>query len=145
MAKKKITIDKIDVKVSAVAIVSSEPLYRLCWLINQQLGWQLAESEKLNVINPAYNEMQGFFMFDWIEQGTENHYYIIQNKGAQGLFDTTIKYVDYWLRIEGDADIANLCIKLKTVKEIQMIQPVDRKKFEKSLVFRFPLIDNVAM
>lgn len=141
MAKNKLITDDCDVNVSAVAIVSNEPLYRLCWLINQQLGWQLVESEKLNVINPAYNEMQGFFMFDWIEQETENHYYIIQNKGAQGIFDTTIKYVDYWLRIEGDADIAGLCTKLKTVKEIQVVQSVDRKKFgKKSLVFKFPLI-----
>ena len=31
-------------QIKVLAVVSCEPLYRVAWLINQQIGWNLAES-----------------------------------------------------------------------------------------------------
>lgn len=143
MANKLIT-DNVEAAVSVAAIVTTEPLYRLCWLINQQLGWHLAESEKLNVLNPEFKQMQGFYVFAWSDESSEIRYYIIQNKGAQGPLDSSLKYADYWLRIEGNADIADVCSKIKNISEIQIIQPITKKQLAKnSLVFKNPLYDNV--
>lgn len=126
--------------IAALAIVSCEPLYRLAWYVNQQLGWSLAESESVNVMNKDRAMIQQFFAFAWHDDENNATYYLIQNKGAQGPFDQTMKTTDYWLRIENVPDVSNILAELKKINGIQMVQeikPTDLKK--NSPVFRNPL------
>ena len=126
--------------IAALAIVSCEPLYRLAWLVNQQLGWALAESEPICVMNKDRAMLQQFFAFAWHDAENAATYYLIQNKGAQGPFDPTMKAIDYWLRIENVPNVSGILADLKKINGIQMVQeikPTDLKKT--SPVFRNPL------
>ena len=126
--------------IAALAIVSYEPLYRLAWLVNQHLGWNLAESEPINVMNKDHAMLQQFFAFVWCDAENGATYRLIQNKGAQGPFDSTMKTIDYWLRIDNVPDVSNILAELKKINGIQMVQeikPADLKKT--SPVFRNPL------
>ena len=126
--------------IAVFAIVSYEPLYRLAWLVNQQLEWKLTESETINVMNKEHTVIQQFFSFAWRDAETGAAYNLIQNKGAQGPFDSTMKAIDYWLRIENVSDVGSVLAELKKINGIQMVQeikPTDLKKT--SPVFRNPL------
>lgn len=125
---------------AALAIVSCEPMYRLAWLVNQHFGWALAESEPINVMNKDRSMIQQFFAFVWSDSENDATYRLLQNKGAQGPFDSTMKAVDYWLRLENVPDVSNILAELKKISGIQMVQeikPTDLKKT--SPVFRNPL------
>ncbi|MBO7476452.1 MAG: IPExxxVDY family protein [Salinivirgaceae bacterium] len=126
--------------IAALAIVSCEPLYRLAWLVNQQFGWALAESEPVTVMNKDHALIQQFFAFVWCDTENSVTYRLIQNKGAQGPLEPTMKTIDYWLRIDNVSDVSNILAELKKINGIQMVQeikPADLKKT--SPVFRNPL------
>jgi hypothetical protein len=126
--------------IAVFAIVSCEPLYRLAWLVNQQLGWTLSESEPVNVMNKDRNMIQQFFAFAWRDAETEATFRLIQNKGAQGTFDPTMKTIDYWLRIENMPNISNIQSELNKISEIQMVQKINPSDLKKtSPVFKTPL------
>lgn len=126
--------------IAALAIVSCEPLYRLAWLVNQQLGWALTESEPINIMNVDRAMIQQFFAFTWndIENGTT--FRLIQNKSPQGTFDSTMKAIDYWLRIENVPDVSIIQGELKKISGIQMVQMINPSDLKKtSPVFKTPL------
>ena len=84
--------------------------------------------------------IQQFFAFAWRDAENGVTYYLIQNKGAQGPFDPTMKAIDYWLRIENVPDVSAIMADLKKINGVQMVQeikPGDLKKT--SPVFRNPL------
>ncbi len=133
----KLSTVKISCEIGAIAIVSSEPLYRLCWLLNQHFGWSLSETGKLSLMHPERKEIQSFYAYCWHDEATNTKYLLIQNKGAQGPFDTTLKQADYWLRIEGGANITDISAKIKSMNEIQLSQVIKRSDLKKnSFVFQ---------
>jgi hypothetical protein len=108
--------------IGLLAIISSEPIYRLSWLLNQQLGISLSEGKSLNVLHLKRHEIQSFNIFECVVEEEEFHYFLIQNKGQQGPFDEENKQVDYWLRIEGDnPSIPEIFKKVKLIKEINLV------------------------
>ena len=84
--------------------------------------------------------MQQFVVFSWCDTENGAAYHLIQNKGAQGALESSMKAVDYWLRVENAEDFDAIILSIKNIPEVQMvheIKPSDLKK--NSLVFRNPL------
>lgn len=126
--------------IKVLAIMSYEPQYKVAWLLNQRFGWNLAESEVLNITSKEMNEMRQFVVFSWNNTENGNNYYLIQNKCACGLLESTMRVVDYWLRIEGDADMSDIALNIKKIDGVQMTQEMKPDNFKKkSVVFRSPL------
>ncbi|MBO7495878.1 MAG: IPExxxVDY family protein [Salinivirgaceae bacterium] len=128
-----------EVMIKVLAVVSYEPLYRVAWLINQQLGWNLTESETLNVINKEHSQIQQFYVFSWNNPENDSAYYLIQNKGAQGALEPSLRAVDYWLRIENEENVDDIMLNIKGLAGTQMVyevKPSDLKK--NSPVFKNP-------
>ena len=111
-------------KIALFAIVSSEPLYRLSWLINQQLGWNLTEAPHIALLHQERKEMQPFFVFSFVDEAARLRYSLIQNKGSKGALAATMRQIDFWLRIEGDGetDLQAMLANIKGIKQIQLIQ-----------------------
>ena len=124
-------------EISLFAIVSSEPLYRLSWLINQQLGWNLTEAPQIELLHQERKEIQPFFVFSYVDEAAGLRYSLIQNKGSKGALTATMRQIDFWLRIEGEGetDLQTMFSSIKGIKQIQLIQQFglgDLKK-EKSI------------
>jgi len=126
--------------IKVLAIMSYEPQYKVAWLLNQMFGWNLAESEVLNITSKEMNEIRQFVVFSWSNAENGSNYYLIQNKCACGLLEPTMRVVDYWLRIEGDADMSDISLNIKKIEGVQMTQEMKPDNFKKkSVVFRSPL------
>ena len=111
-------------EIALFAIVSSEPLYRLSWLINQQLGWNLTEAPQIALLHQERKEMQPFFVFSFVDEAARLRYSLIQNKGSKGALAATMRQIDFWLRIEGDGetDLQTMLANIKGITQIQLIQ-----------------------
>jgi len=120
-------------EIAVLAIVSSEPLYRLAWLINQQTGWGLAESTEIKIIHKERKEVQPFFVFSYHDEDKKCSYSLIQNKGERGPMIATMRQIDFWLRIDGNklSDVQNLIDNLKEINQIQFVQKVEAGSMKK--------------
>lgn len=139
---KKLSVEE-TVQIKVLAVVSYEPQYKIAWLFNQRFGWSLAESEALSVINKERSVMQQFVVFSWNDVENGKTIYLIQNKGAQGILEPSMRMVDYWLRIENIDDMSSIALDIKKIEGIQLTQeviPSDLKK--NNLVFRNQLYQN---
>ncbi len=119
---------------SAIAIATDVPIYRLCWLINEVIGWNLTEGEMLQT--QKNNIAQTFFVFDWTDDMSGTKYSIIQNKSENGPFESSKKQFDYWLRIEGNADAELIAQALKMIKQIRFVQIADPSTIKDDPLFR---------
>lgn len=103
-----------------IAIVSSEPIYRLSWLINEQFGTLLTESGVHQVYHQKANLEQPFVKYSYLNPA-EVSYNLIQNKSENGLLIDEQKQVDFWLTIEhGLQKTTEVLSKLKKIKNISL-------------------------
>lgn len=125
-----------------IAVVTDEPLYRLCWLLNNNFGWSLSELEPFKVKDND-NEYS-FPVFSWIDEITRCRFCVIQNKSEQGLvFEKFVKHADFWILIESNAediditeqvadfDIAELVQTVKSIGGIRIAQEIEIGKLKK--------------
>ena len=111
---------KPDFDFTLIGIVSSEPIYRISWLINELLNIQLKESQSINIYNSKTQSRQEFLMhsFTTIE---DSFFYLIQNKGQQGVFIEEQKQVDYWIKVTNSAiESSSFVTQLNTLKNINL-------------------------
>lgn len=101
-------------------LVTSEPVYRLCWLLNTAFSISLTESEPLNCLHAKRNMLQSFMLFEAKNTEHQTSFSLIQNKGPQGFFDEDQKQVDFWLRVDGEIENTFLLSTLKKIKEINL-------------------------
>jgi len=104
-----------------IGLVTSEPLYRLSWLVNDNLNIQLKEAPPAQVYHTKRQIIQEFsiFQFDGIDT---SFFQLIQNKSQQGFLIEEQKQVDYWLKIENSTLITtDLLAKLKVLKNISLV------------------------
>lgn len=101
-----------------IGLVSSEPIYKISWLVNEKLHILLKETTPIQVYHPKKQVVQEFNRFTF-KTPLDLNYYIIENKGSQGLFIEEYKQIDFWLIIED----LNLKINhvLSTLKEIKNV------------------------
>jgi hypothetical protein len=104
-----------------IGIVTSEPLYRLSWLINEKLEIQLKEVAPIKTYHAKRQLMQEFALFQYIDEDDTN-FQLFQNKNMHGYLIEEQKQTDFWLKIEdSEISIDNFILKLKTIKNINLI------------------------
>ncbi len=103
-----------------IGLVTSEPVYRVSWLINERLDIQLKEVQALLSYHNKRQVYQEFSVFQYINDD-EEIFQLIQNKSSQGLLIEEQKQVDFWLKIENAALLVNDYLKLiKPEKNISL-------------------------
>ncbi len=129
---------KPDFDFVLIALVSSEPLYRIGWLINEHINIQLKEVEPINIIHSKRQINQEFQRFAFIND-TET-YYLVNNKSENGVLIEEQKQVDFWLKIESLNQInsADLVKNIKSIKDINLafiVDPSSLKSKQKLISF----------
>lgn len=121
-----------------IGIVSSEPIYKLSFLINDMLQIQLKESDQIKNYHQKRNVYQAFELFTYINSETEERIDLIHNKGAQGFLIEEQKQVDFWLKIEnGSLESTKIIAALKTLKNISLVLEIkpDSLKSKNNFLF----------
>ena len=121
-------------------IVSSEPIYRISWLINELLGVQLKETHSIKNYNSKRQVIQEFSKYSYT---TDEEFYIhlIQNKNEQGLFIEEQKHVDYWLKLDDTSVITNeLLSQLNTLKNVNLAFDIKPGSLKSKTNLLFPNI-----
>lgn len=103
-----------------IGLVTSEPIYRLGWLLNQELGLQLADSKSVQLLHKQTKIIQSFSRFEYIDND-EVCYELIYNRSSNGLFIEEQKSMDYFLKISESNLIAEELLSLiKAIENISL-------------------------
>ena len=116
-----------------LGVVSDEPDYKLCWLINERLNFSFKKADDLLLFNGKVNEEQPYSIFQYDDENTMLSYRLIGNRVESGYFLLDLKNIDYILHIQGDIkpdNINELIRKLVSIDSIRMCVPVDLKKIK---------------
>jgi len=114
-----------------LGIASDEPDYKLCWLINQQLGTSFIKGDDLIVFNSKMNQQQEVSLFTYYDDNKMVTYRMISNRSSSGYFLSDLKNIDYVLHIQGDVattEIDDLIGRIIKTEGIRMCVPVDLRK-----------------
>ncbi len=120
-----------DEDLCLLGIASDEPDYKLCWLINQQLGTSFAKGDDFVVFNSKMNQQQEVSLFTYFDENKMVTYRLISNRPSPGYFLSDLKNIDYVLHIQGDVattEIADLIGRIIKTEGIRMCVPVDLRK-----------------
>lgn len=106
-------------------LVTTEPIYKISWQINEQLNILLKETNPLQVYNQKKQAVQEFVKFSFYTP-EELNYHLIHNKGNQGLLIEEQKQTDYFLKIEDtNLNAKHLIKKLKLIKNISLAYEIE--------------------
>jgi hypothetical protein len=75
--------------------------YRLSYLINDQLSFQLVRLEDLPYLPPGTKEPVFFSLYKWTDDDRYNTYYLIANRSEDVLLAPQVKQADFLMLIEG--------------------------------------------
>lgn len=123
----------IDEDYCLLGIVSDEPDYKLCWLINDRLKFSFTRTEDIVLYNKKIDEDQVFSIFLFDDEATMLTYRLIRNRGEAGYFLQDLRNIDYVLHIQGEIiqeDIKKLLKNIATVDSVRMCVPVDLRKIK---------------
>lgn len=115
-----------DLNFLLVGIVTSEPIYRLSWLINENIGIKLAEAKAIMHHHKTTKEIQSYtvFSFEDIEQG--GLYELIQNKGVNGALIEEQKNMDFLLKVSySDINFNEFLKQIKSIENINLAHAIE--------------------
>ncbi len=116
-----------------LGLVSDEPDYRLCWMINQQADMDFIKAEDLNLTHRKLQQEQQFSIFNYEDEQTMITYRIIKNKADLGFFLEELKNLDYLVHIQGDISSQQIDAFLEATNALDSVRfcvPVDLQRIK---------------
>lgn len=111
-----------------LGIVSDEPDYKLCWLINEHRDFNFTRSADLKLFHKKLNEDQEIALFVYEDETSMLTYRLIRNRASQGYFLSDLPHIDYVLHIQGDIvpeEVQSLIAELTSLPAIRMCVPAN--------------------
>lgn len=130
LKKHKLSVS-IDEDYCLLGIVSDEPDYKLCWLVNQQAGTSFARADDLKIFSKKLNVEQQVSLFILEDENRMLTFRMIVNRTSEGYFLPELKNIDFFLHIQGEIvpdDIKEVIRMLNAIPAIRMCVPVDLGK-----------------
>lgn len=104
-----------------IGIVTSEPIYRLSWLINEALSLRLAEAKSVQCFHKKTNQNQSFAVFAFVDEEQGGLYELIQNKSVGATLIEEQKSIDFFLKVSfADVDKNELLRLIKGIENINL-------------------------
>lgn len=111
-----------------LGIVSDEPDYKMCWLLNQVLHTGFTREEDLVLFNKKLGEEQEISLFTHEDEQRMATYRIIVNRANNGHYLAELKQIDFFLHIQGEIDTEHIRQLIGTIgrmSAVRMCVPVD--------------------
>ena len=124
---------EIDLDFVLIAVTTSLKDYRICYLINKFLNYNLVKMPDLPVeIRPGETPIQfSMYHYNSGENGTDS--YFIANKGTEGYLVPEMRKADYFLMIRNYIDeneLDSLISSLNKIPEVVAAVKIDPKKIK---------------
>ncbi|GAB3915414.1 IPExxxVDY family protein [Mucilaginibacter boryungensis] len=131
---KKLLKFEIDLDFVLIAITSAQKDYRLCYLVNKYLHFNFVRVDDLEVnIYPTSAQAVPFSMYEYYWEASETSFYLIANRGADGLLIPEMREADYFLMIKNyidDQDLNDIINGLNKIPEVVAAIKIDPKKIK---------------
>lgn len=124
---------EIDLDFVLIAVTTSLKDYRVCYLINKALSFNLTKTPDLEVDIHHGAEPVLFSIYHYNWEATETDFYFIANKGSDGYLIPEMRKADYFLLIRNyidEDDLDNLISALNRIPEIVAAVKIDPKKIK---------------
>jgi hypothetical protein len=111
--------------VYGLGLLTEEPDYRLCWLLNQCFSWTLVRRDDILVADKNSPVTQSYASYEG-RNSANGIVRIISNRSKEGLWLTLFKQVDFLLIVSGQDDSEQMLDDLKKslVSDIHQIRGV---------------------
>lgn len=134
MAVKKHKLDlAIEEDFCLLGVVSDEPDYKLCWMINQQLDMNFEKQDALQIYHRKMDLEQLFSNFSYHDDDALITYRLIKNRAEQGYFLDELKNIDYLIHIQGEINtsrIRNFMLSIAALEPVRMCVPSDLSRIK---------------
>ena len=117
MNAKNITFSNEEyLKFELIGINSREKDFRLAWLLNNALGWELERKAPYRLETKDQNSEHEMFQFI----SERNHYtiHLISNRSLQGVLLQEYAQLEYLLKVEGREDIEELVKQVRKINNV---------------------------
>ena len=105
--------------------------YRLCWALNETLNLKLTRIENISINEMA---MQTFSIFQDKESNPPVTISLLSLKSEKGLLLKDLAGFDFVFCIDGNIEIADLQLKISTIKNVLLITRLENKKTKPSTI-----------
>lgn len=134
MAVKKHKLDMaIEEDFCLLGVVSDEPDYKLCWLINASLRMNFEKQNDLTLFHKKMNEEQEFSNFQFEDEEAMITFRIIKNRTDKGYYLEELKNLDYLIHIQGEINtmkISNFMLSLGGLEPVRICLPCDLSRIK---------------
>ena len=134
MGKKKHKLDlAMEEDFCLLGVVSDEPDYKLCWMINRSLNMNFEKQDDLQLFHRKLDEDQFFSLFSFHDGDSLITFRIIKNRTENGYFLEELKNIDYLVHIQGEisaAGIGNFMHSVSELGTVRMCVPTDLSRIK---------------
>ena len=116
-----------------LSVVTDEPDYKLCWMINHTLDMNFEKQEELQLFHRKLDEEQVFSLFSYHDNDAMISYRIIRNRAEKGYFLDELKNIDYLIHIQGEINttrISNFMLSVGALEPVRMCVPSDLSRIK---------------
>ncbi len=123
----------IDEDFCLLGVVSDEPDYKLCWLINSSLDMNFEKQEELQLFHRKLDEEQVFSLFSYHDNDALITFRIIRNRSGNAYFLDELKNIDYLIHIQGEINTSRINEFMQAVgalEPVRMCVPSDLSRIK---------------
>ena len=116
-----------------LGLVTDEPDYKLCWLINQVMDMDFKKLDDLILFHKKLDVDQVFTLFRYYDKESLLTYRVINNRSDRGYFLDELVNLDYLIHIQGEViteKIKPFMMKVGKIESVRMCVPVDLKRIK---------------
>jgi len=116
-----------------LGVVTDEPDYRLCWMINRILDMNFEKQEELQLFHRKLDKEQEFSYFSYHDSDTLITFRIIRNRSENGYFLDELKNIDYLIHIQGEINTTRINDFMQSVgalEPVRMCVPSDLSRIK---------------
>jgi hypothetical protein len=104
-----------------IGICSHEKDYRICWAINNKLGFDLKKTEDLEIKDKKQAENTVFSLYTYENPEQYSEYFVIANRNSSGYLIPEQKQADYFLMVRGSLTDEQVSEIVKQLRELTMV------------------------
>lgn len=139
MNKFKLDID-YDYDFVLIGISCHETDYRICWAINNELGFDFKRTDDLEIKDKKLTTFSTYSLYAYHNDKTYMDYYIIENRSDDRLLIPEQKQTDFFMVIKGNilpTEKEELVKKLKNISFVLAVYEIDpnQLKSKQNLLF----------
>jgi len=116
-----------------LSVVTDEPDYKLCWMINRFLDMNFEKQEELQLFHRKLDEEQVFSHFSYHDSDALITFRIIRNRSENGYFLDELKNIDYLIHIQGEINTMRINDFMQSVgalEPVRMCVPSDLSRIK---------------